>query len=103
MDWAGNSASFGIFNGVSRGKTGGGKESEGHKRQTYKKIRQDERIPTRSLLFNFSQKIVKSPKKRGSILRFKRFYLGWSIVYTLRKSLENRHFAKITNHIMRNR
>ena len=25
---------------------------------------------------------VKSPKKRGSILRFKRFYLGWSILYT---------------------
>ena len=82
MDWTGDSASFGIFNGVSRGKAGGSKESEGHKRQTYKKIKQDERIPKRSLLFYFSQKIVKSPKKRGSILRFKRFYLGWSIVYT---------------------
>ena len=44
MDWTGNSASFGIFNGISRGKTGGSKESEGHKRQTYKEIRQDEGI-----------------------------------------------------------
>ena len=53
MDWTGNSASFGIFNGISRGKAGGSKESEGHKRQTYKKIRQDERIPKKesSLLF----------------------------------------------------
>ena len=44
MDWTGDSASFGIFDGIPRGKTGGSKESEGHKRQTYKEIRQDERI-----------------------------------------------------------
>ena len=44
MDWPGDSASFGIFDGIPRGKTGGSKESEGHKRQTYKEIRQDERI-----------------------------------------------------------
>ena len=44
MDWTSDSASFGIFNGISGGKTGGSKESEGHKRQTYKEIRQDERI-----------------------------------------------------------
>ena len=44
MDWTGDSASFGIFDGIPRGKTGGSKESEGHKRQTYKEIRQAERI-----------------------------------------------------------
>ena len=44
MDWTGDRAGFGIFDGISRGKTGGSKESEGHKRQTYKEIRQDERI-----------------------------------------------------------
>ena len=44
MDWTGDSASFGIFDGIPRGKTGDSKKSEGHKRQIYKEIRQDERI-----------------------------------------------------------
>ena len=71
MDWTGDSASFGIFDGIPRGKTGGSKESEGHKRQTYKEIRQDERI---AQVLSFLQKIVKLPKKRGSIFRFKRLF-----------------------------
>ena len=103
MDWTGDSASFGIFNGISRGKTGGSKESERHKRQTYKKIRQNRDDSSKESSLLFFAKIVKSPKKRGSILRFKRFYLGRSIVYTLRKSLDNRQSARITKHIMRNR
>ena len=60
MDWPGDSASFGIFDGIPRGKKGGSKESEGHKRQTYKEIRQDERI---AQVLSFLQKIVKIAEK----------------------------------------
>ena len=60
MDWTGDSASFGIFDGIPRGKTGGSKESEGHKRQTYKEIRQDERIEQ---VLSFFAKILKTAEK----------------------------------------
>ena len=60
MDRTGDSASFGIFNGISRGKAGGSKESEGHKRQTYKEIRQDERI---AQVLSFFEKNRKTAEK----------------------------------------
>ena len=60
MDWTGDSASFGIFDGISRGKTGGSKESEGQERQTYKEIRQDERI---AQVLSFFEKNRKTAEK----------------------------------------
>ena len=62
MDWTGDSASFGIFDGIPRGKTGGSKESEGHKRQTYKEIRQDERIEQVLSFFAKNRKIVEKTR-----------------------------------------